>query len=336
MIFFIFPKDTLNRKICTQDCDMLYYVAPLYFAFFVLSTQFVLVNVVVAVLMKQLEDSKEESLSGKSDSISEINNGNQDGQQDAHSEDRWRAYADEDRRSNPTDNEEYAKSEEGKINEDTHSQFDDPEMLGRNLAFSPEYLEFGDTWTKQETQETTDDVFECGYDNAIIVVSPVHGRESSVSLNTPSQDGRVSNELQGSHLNLKETEDTNHLTLKEPDEKDTDRSVSRSSRSMPDILCPPVDRTTAGSSASLSCLETEVAKRTASSSPSKYHKSDDELALFTRRRSSCRVAPLPDGLADQGSALSVRFNNQQEDRLAVRSVSTSNNSSISDLSIKDC
>lgn len=35
------------------------YVAPIYFAVFVLASQFVLVNVVVAVLMKQLEDAKD-------------------------------------------------------------------------------------------------------------------------------------------------------------------------------------------------------------------------------------------------------------------------------------
>ena len=44
---------------------MLYWISPVYFAVFVLSTQFVLVNVVVAVLMKQLEDSKESTISGE-------------------------------------------------------------------------------------------------------------------------------------------------------------------------------------------------------------------------------------------------------------------------------
>jgi len=58
-------KDTLNPDLCTQDCEMLYWISPVYFAVFVLSTQFVLVNVVVAVLMKQLEDSKESTISGE-------------------------------------------------------------------------------------------------------------------------------------------------------------------------------------------------------------------------------------------------------------------------------
>ena len=48
----------MNPKLCKTDCSMLKYVAPIYFAIFVLASQFVLVNVVVAVLMKQLEDSK--------------------------------------------------------------------------------------------------------------------------------------------------------------------------------------------------------------------------------------------------------------------------------------
>lgn len=57
-------KDIINEKRCAKDpptgCSALEHIAPIYFAIFVLATQFVLLNVVVAVLMKHLEDAKEE------------------------------------------------------------------------------------------------------------------------------------------------------------------------------------------------------------------------------------------------------------------------------------
>ena len=55
-------KDTLREECdesdeCLQNCCVNQYVAPLFFVVFVLMAQFVLVNVVVAVLMKHLEES---------------------------------------------------------------------------------------------------------------------------------------------------------------------------------------------------------------------------------------------------------------------------------------
>lgn len=44
---------------CSKNCCISKYTAPLYFVTFVLSAQFVLVNVVIAVLMKHLKESKE-------------------------------------------------------------------------------------------------------------------------------------------------------------------------------------------------------------------------------------------------------------------------------------
>ena len=41
-----------------EDCEAIQYISPLYFASFVLLYQFILLNVVVAVLMKHLEESK--------------------------------------------------------------------------------------------------------------------------------------------------------------------------------------------------------------------------------------------------------------------------------------
>lgn len=58
-------KDTLRDKCdpssnCTRNCCVSQIIAPLYFVVFVLLAQFVLVNVVVAVLMKHLEESHHE------------------------------------------------------------------------------------------------------------------------------------------------------------------------------------------------------------------------------------------------------------------------------------
>ena len=55
-------KDTLREECdpsvdCLRNCCVSAYFAPLFFVVFVLMAQFVLVNVVVAVLMKHLEES---------------------------------------------------------------------------------------------------------------------------------------------------------------------------------------------------------------------------------------------------------------------------------------
>jgi len=55
-------KDTLREECdsseeCLRNCCVNQYFAPLFFVVFVLMAQFVLVNVVVAVLMKHLEES---------------------------------------------------------------------------------------------------------------------------------------------------------------------------------------------------------------------------------------------------------------------------------------
>ena len=55
-------KDTLREECddgvdCLRNCCVSGYFAPLFFVVFVLMAQFVLVNVVVAVLMKHLEES---------------------------------------------------------------------------------------------------------------------------------------------------------------------------------------------------------------------------------------------------------------------------------------
>ena len=58
----ILIKDTLREECeadddCLKNCCVSPYFAPLFFVVFVLMAQFVLVNVVVAVLMKHLEES---------------------------------------------------------------------------------------------------------------------------------------------------------------------------------------------------------------------------------------------------------------------------------------
>lgn len=60
----IFFQDTLRSECskaaeCEKYCCVSKYTAPLFFVTFVLAAQFVLVNVVIAVLMKHLKESKE-------------------------------------------------------------------------------------------------------------------------------------------------------------------------------------------------------------------------------------------------------------------------------------
>ena len=55
-------KDTLRENCdhsehCIKNCCVSHIIAPIFFVIFVLMAQFVLVNVVVAVLMKHLEES---------------------------------------------------------------------------------------------------------------------------------------------------------------------------------------------------------------------------------------------------------------------------------------
>ena len=55
-------QDTLRDECsydsdCVKNCCLYPFVAPIFFVIFVLMAQFVLVNVVVAVLMKHLEES---------------------------------------------------------------------------------------------------------------------------------------------------------------------------------------------------------------------------------------------------------------------------------------
>ena len=70
VMVFVFQQDIINKKRCELDptpgCTALEHIAPIYFAIFVLATQFVLLNVVVAVLMKHLEEAKEESSTSSS------------------------------------------------------------------------------------------------------------------------------------------------------------------------------------------------------------------------------------------------------------------------------
>lgn len=64
LCFLFCQQDIINKNRCelnpTPGCTALEHIAPIYFAIFVLATQFVLLNVVVAVLMKHLEEAKEE------------------------------------------------------------------------------------------------------------------------------------------------------------------------------------------------------------------------------------------------------------------------------------
>jgi hypothetical protein len=58
-------SDCNNDENCVKNCCVSHIIAPIYFVVFVLMAQFVLVNVVVAVLMKPLEVSVGPLLNGQ-------------------------------------------------------------------------------------------------------------------------------------------------------------------------------------------------------------------------------------------------------------------------------
>nr|CAB3227403.1 voltage-dependent T-type calcium channel subunit alpha-1G [Phallusia mammillata] len=61
-------RDTCDASAeCRENCCVSTIISPVYFVLFVMMAQFVLVNVVVAVLMKQLEDNRLESSNGEED-----------------------------------------------------------------------------------------------------------------------------------------------------------------------------------------------------------------------------------------------------------------------------
>lgn len=67
-------KDTLRENCdstadCIKNCCVSRIIAPIFFVIFVLMAQFVLVNVVVAVLMKHLEESHKQVTSSHPDTI---------------------------------------------------------------------------------------------------------------------------------------------------------------------------------------------------------------------------------------------------------------------------
>lgn len=71
-------KDTLREDCdsatdCVRNCCVSTIIAPIFFVIFVLMAQFVLVNVVVAVLMKHLEESHKQVYTNHSFS-KQINN----------------------------------------------------------------------------------------------------------------------------------------------------------------------------------------------------------------------------------------------------------------------
>ncbi|XP_065065604.1 voltage-dependent T-type calcium channel subunit alpha-1H-like isoform X3 [Rhopilema esculentum] len=320
-------KDTLNREICVQDCDMLYWVSPIYFAIFVLSTQFVLVNVVVAVLMKQLEDSKDSRTSSNCNSISDMD--------DIFSNDPKNSqYEEEDyddclkqtvncnnisltvgdeaddnsnmpsqclqkgdwtQRDVSTTNE--FSSQEVDVKCDDHHQMDDQQTM--QLKANPELLDSSSSYG------------EYGLENAIIVVSPAHD-----------------NSFENSFIPHVQLEDDDFYEVKsdsslEPKD-DCVYTKTTFCRSMPELYSPmreDSETTLLKTKESNSCPYAITSVSDESLKIKCKRKKTGERPFLARRRSRSKVAPLVRGLTVPSQTLSVEFEKDSAIKKMFRSAS---------------
>ncbi len=268
---------------------MLYWVAPIYFAFFVLSTQFVLVNVVVAVLMKQLEDSKDGSLTVGSRSMSDMSDNFEDEHDDYHIEDNANFNMDDEgkREAENGEGDKKGATEEKKPGDGDYLQYD-CEDFGTNLAFSPEYLERREILDRDEFSDEEHELpnmkcgsFERGIDNAVIMVSPAKSSRKSHSLSKMSLD----------------TDGSTHEDNIQTRNKIIELPDTQNCGSMPEIplrLPFDVDRTLSDASASMSCLDTIKQTDIITTQPKRRKSENDHAVYATRKRSSSKVAPQPE------------------------------------------
>ena len=301
----MYLQDTLNPDLCTQDCEMLYWVSPVYFAVFVLSTQFVLVNVVVAVLMKQLEDSKDSSVSSDEDCISDMDesfsNGHKSGQSVDDEFETSINYATEVRDICLNVHEEVDKNS----NTETENVFKEAdlecEIPGTDEANVRQYESASKQLQLQDAQGSLDKSSvngEYGLENAIIVVSPAqgHGYENAYipRMSNCDEDYReCTREVKsGSFLSI-ETEDNrpeisycrSMPELSASERTDCHRSLVRSKESRSDPQ-------------TMSCSREETAK-------SSYKKCSLDRPFLGRKRSRSKVAPLARGLTIPSHDFSV-------------------------------
>lgn len=287
----------MNRKICTQDCNLLYWISPIYFAIFVLSTQFVLVNVVVAVLMKQLEDSKESSSSSKCDDISDLDESFSNDSKSSQSEDGYSASLEE-------NSEERAKGNTRSNNQE-HNEFDNEDEYkerllpndtqGSDIACSLDYNHCKPDYQKQITLETDFDVTpdkdehflegsvvstqDSIIDNTVIVISPTRESAEDVSstvglLNVP-----------------KSLDETSFLGMTEAETR-IDTMYCHSMPELSTFLLTDCERKSAKPKAYLSFPEEIRNLDDGELKSACVGKPCVPPPLHVRRRSSCKVAPL--------------------------------------------
>eukprot|EP00794_Sanderia_malayensis_P008795 gene8795-9735_t len=362
-------RDTLNTKICTQDCAMLYWVTPIYFAFFVLSTQFVLVNVVVAVLMKQLEDSKDDGSTSSSRGLSDLSDeyAREESDRQLEGEEDNRCFeGEEDNRcfegeddNKQFDNEEdnrqlqekdverrFRNEKDDKVNSKTSNNggklsgncksgaeqdYEDnslqrgSEICFDGMAYSRDCRERSDTFVKQETQETlveNENPSEQRINNTVIVVSPSHDMKNQT--NSSKQDPFCRNSLQAAaRVNDSYQDNPEHC-------KEIEQTDDKNCRSMPDIslhIPHHVDKAFDDTSLSMTCLNQtipQVSSNANAFSLMRTHKSDHELALFSRRRSSCKVAPIQETSINMVAI--INHPKQDSPRLTISSISAESHS----------
>lgn len=279
---------------------MLYWVSPIYFAIFVLSTQFVLVNVVVAVLMKQLEDSKDSIGSNNDDSISDIDESFSNEHKIDHSDDDYEASA-----NYATEARDICLVIGDEADKNGNTEMDDPlreTRPGCEITVTDET-----TMQRRESDKETskiqerDDSFdkaslhgEYGLENAIIVVSPAlgHGHENTFIPNMSNEEDSYYEMKSSSFLGFESDDGHPEITL---------------CRSMPELSTSPMAesrRLLFKTKESQSCPQTmSLSKEEAAKSKCKRLALD--RPFLAKKRSRSKVAPLTRGLTVPSQTLSV-------------------------------
>ena len=304
----LITQDTLNPDLCKHDCEMLFWVSPIYFAIFVLSTQFVLVNVVVAVLMKQLEDSKDSIASSSDDSLSDMNESFSNERKSSHSEyeasGNYAAEAKDIRLDVGTDRDRNRNTEIASFYKDSHPGCEIRITDDCELRQSKDEYQIS-SW--RETGENGSSPGECGLENAIIVVSPARGcsYENSYLPYMSNEEDEYYEMKADTCLGLASNSGHPEISLC--------RSMPELSRSMTADNRVLLHKTRESQSCpqTMSCSREETTK-------SKCKKAALDRALLVRKRSRGKVAPLSSGLTVPSQTLSVH-----EDTLST-SVSYSN------------
>ena len=298
----LFLKDTLNPDLCTQDCEMLFWVSPLYFAVFVLSTQFVLVNVVVAVLMKQLEDSKDSSVSSNGDCLSNMDDESFSNEHKISQsvDDEYEASINYGMESRDIclnireDADQNSNTENEDVYRETHLECD-----VKIVSEEEDMQQCKGALQLQDAQNSFDKCSvhgEYGLDNAIIVVSPAceHEHENSYIPNASNDDEDYCEMKANSFLGLKRESDCAEISC---------------CRSMPELSTSErtgPQRPLVKNRESQSCPQTMSCSRE-DTAKSKCKRSTLDRPFLNRTRSRGKVAPLARVLSIPSQDLSLFF-----------------------------